>query len=263
MGIAKVSNILRVAKDYRLSLEERMMFDWLVVKQEDFGLEKPFRHSIPQVQKATGIARHSQEKAIRHFESLGFLTIGTDYFQSNPFRTYYVNFSILGKPDVLGEIIEAGTETYKEFSEWIHELATAQEKQEKPLSKYKQKQIEKEAKMEKENTERMYRELCDKWNRRIDMFNNGELTGELPKRTKLHDQLPLGSNGKKLLTKLNSIYDAETICNAFVVFADECLKERIKPKNIFLYFLSYEDGCFKVVDEMINYHALNYGCSRI
>ncbi len=262
MGIAKVSNILRMARDYRLSIEERMMFDWLVVKQEDFGLEKPFRHSIPQVQEATGIARHSQEKAMKHFTSLGFLKIGTDYYQNNPYRTYFVNFSILGKPEVLREIIKADTETFKDFSEWINELAAKQAKQEKPLSKTKQKQLEKEKAKAEADTEILYNRLCETWKSRVDLYNNGELTGEMPKRTKIYDQLPLGLNGKRLLWRLSKKYDGQTICNAFVVYADGCLIETIKPRNIFLYFLKYEDGDFPVVDDMINYHALNYGKNR-
>lgn len=262
MGKAKVSNILRMARDYRLSIEERMMFDWLVVKQEHYGLEKPFRHSIPQVQEATGVARHSQEKAIIKFKELGFLVVGTEYYQNNPFRSYYVNFAKLGKPEVLSKIIKSDTETYKEFSEWINDLATAQAKKEKPLSKTKKRLLEKEKAKAEKATERLYKELCDKWNARVDMYNNGELTGELPKRTKLHDQLPIGLNGKRLLCILSTMYDSQTILNAFTVFADDCLKEKIKPRNILLYFLKYEDGSFNVVDDLINYHALNYGCSR-
>lgn len=259
MGIAKVSNMLRMARDYKLSIEERMMFDWLVVKQEYFGLEKPFRHSIPQVQEATGIARHSQEKATRHFVELGFLTIGKDYFQNNPYRTYFIDFSALGRPEVLGEIIKPDTETFKKFSEWIKELADAQAKKEKPLSKTKQKQKEKEAAKAKEETEQLYKELCSEWSKRVDMYNSGELTPMKPKRTKVYSQLPLGKNGMRLLCKLKTTYDSKTIRNGFVVYADKCLREEIKPKNILLYFLKYEDGCFEVVDDMINFHALHYG----
>lgn len=252
-----------MAKDYRLSIEERMMFDWLVVKQEDFGLGMPFRHSIPQVQEATGVTRHSQEKAIKHFVSLGFLVVGTDYYQNNPFRTYFVDFSVLGKAEVLGEIVKSDTETYKEFAEWIKELATAQAKKEKPLSKYMQKKKEKEAAKAKEDTEQLYKTLCDVWNERVDMYNSGKLTnGELPEWIKFQSQLPLGHGGKRMLLKLGRTYDNNTIRNAFRVYSDKCLREEITPKHILLYFLKYEDGDFPVVDEMINIHATDYGRSR-
>lgn len=258
MGLAKVSNILRIAQDYLLPLEERMMFDWLVVKQEDFGLEKPFRHSIPQVQKATGVTRHSQEKAIKHFTDLGFLVTGTDYYQNNPFRTYFVDFAVLGRPEVLEKVIKKETETYREFSEWIGELAKAQAKKERPLSRNKKKQQEMEATKAKEEAENLYKVLCKVWNDRIDLYNKGELTGELPERKRIHNQLPIGRNGLRLLWKLRSLYDSSSIQNAFIVFADRCMKEELTPKNIFLYFLKCEDGFFPVVDEMINHHALHY-----
>ena len=253
MGIAKVSNILRMAKDYKLSIEERMMFDWLVVKQEDFGLEKPFRHSIPQVQEATGIARHSQEKAIKHFTSLGFLVVGIDYYQNNPYRTYYVNFTILQQPEILSEIIYPETRTFKEFSGWIKELAIKQ--REEPTCNQK----------EYESTqaiEELYDQLCKTWNERIDMYNDGELTESLPKRVKNPIQLPLGRNGKKLLQILSTIYNSKTIIHAFEVYADKCLTEEITPTHILLYFLKYEGGEFEVVANMLNYFATHYAHSR-
>lgn len=126
MGIAKVSNILRLARDYRLSLQEGMMFDWLVIKQEDFGVGSPFRASIPQVHKATRLSRRQQDNAIKHFTRLKFLTVTSTYYNNNPYRTYYVDFAVLAQPEVLSEIVEPDSETYREFAQWISLLASQQ-----------------------------------------------------------------------------------------------------------------------------------------
>jgi hypothetical protein len=126
MGIVKVSNILRLAKDYLLSLQEGMMFDWLVVKQEAFGVGKPFRASISQVQKATRLSRRQQDNAIKHFTELKFLKVTSSYYNNNPYRTYYIDFAVLGKPEVLSEIIANDSETFREFSQWISILSSQQ-----------------------------------------------------------------------------------------------------------------------------------------
>ena len=249
-----------MVKDYLLPIEERMMFDWLVVKQEDFGLNKPFRHSIPQVQEATGIPRYSQEKSIKHFVKLGFLKIGTETYMNNTYRSYFVDFSILSKPEVLSNIIRHDTETFEDFMKWIKELSAIQARKEKPISKYKQKQNAKEQALYNEKTEKLYKMLCETWSSRINMYNNGDLTnGKLPKRGKMYSQLPLGKIGKKLLNKLQEVYDDNTINKGFIAFADKILKGDIEPKNPFFYFLTNEDGDFKVVDDMINCYMMDYG----
>lgn len=248
-----------MVKDYRLDNDERMMFDWLVVKQEDFGLDKPFRHSIPQVQKAIHVSRRKQEKAIRHFESLGFLTIGIDYYQNNPFRTYYVNFQALSKFEVISEIINPETETFNEFVGWVEELAISQALKQKPPSRYKQKQKAEAEEKAKKEANLLYKRLCETWNQRIDMFNKGELSdGIIPERKKRHIQLPINKNGLNLLYKLNTFYERDTIRHAFIAYTDKCLKGEIHPKKIFLYFLTCEDGDFKVVEEMVNVFAMDY-----
>ena len=126
MGIAKVSNIIRMARDYKLSNDERTMFDWLVVKQEDFGLGKPFRHSFSQVEKEIHISKFMQQKIIKHFEDLGFLKKTITYFDNNRFNTFLVDFTILTKPEVLGEIVNAESKTYSEFKKWTSILAEKQ-----------------------------------------------------------------------------------------------------------------------------------------
>ena len=63
----EVSTILHFCADYKLTPDERTLFDWLVVKQCDFGVSKSFRASIPQVQAATGVSRRKQDAALKKF----------------------------------------------------------------------------------------------------------------------------------------------------------------------------------------------------
>ena len=254
-----MSNIIRMAHDYLLPIEERMMFDWLVVKQEDFGLAGPFRHSIPQVYEATGVKRYVQDKAIKRFVDMGFLTVGQDYYQNNPYRTFYVDFTILSKPEVLQRIVKAGSDTYLAFSEWTAELSKAQVAGQKPLSKTKQKALARQKEMEIESAKRLHGALCEQWRQRILMYNEGQLTKRRPERTKEYSALPIGHNTIGLLCKLLSVYDKNSVANAFVAYADKVLKNELKPKNILLYFLTLKDGDFVVVNEMSNYYTMNYG----
>ena len=263
MGIVKVSNIIRMARDYNLPIEERMMFDWLVVKQEDFGIEKPFRHSITQIFDETGLSRYLQGRAIKRFSEMGFLRVGVDYYMNNQYKSFYVDFSLLCQPEVLSMIVKPETETYKDFMQWASTLAKAQKEKSKPISKYKRRQMENEKEEKEKKVDELYYILCETWKRRIDMFNNGELTNEKPERAKIYSQIPMGRYGKNLLVKLSWQYDDDTIRNGFTVYADKVLKGEISPQNFLLYFLTNEEGYFPVVDEMVNYHSMNYGCSNL
>ena len=129
-----LSNILNSAKNYLLeSNDERMMFDWLILKQHDFGHAKPFRHSILQIKEDTKIARYTQEKITQRFVKMGFLTVGVVCHQNNPYRSFFINFSVLSKPEVLRQIVKQDTDTYNSlisnFSHWAKE----QKKELKPL----------------------------------------------------------------------------------------------------------------------------------
>ena len=252
-----LSNILNSAKNYILKTnDERMFFDWLVLKQHDFGLAKPFRHSVPQIQQDTKIARYSQEKITKRFVDLGFLTVGVVCHQNNPYRSFFVDFAVLSRPEVLEKIVRPGTDTYNSLISNFSHWATEQKKELKPLTKKQRKEAETEA----QAIEALFRRLVDQWNERVEMFNNGKLTGEKPSRTKVYvATFAATKNAKILMGKLRVKYADETIVNAFLVFADEILKGRIKPpKNVLLYFLTCNEGDFDVVNNCYNYFITSY-----
>lgn len=256
-----LSNILNSAKNYLLkSNDERMMFDWLVLKQHDFGLAKPFRHSVPQIQEATKIARYSQEKIAQRFVDMGFLTVDVVYHQNNPYRSFFVDFSVLSKPEVLGHIVKPGTDTYNSlisnFSHWAKE----QKKELKPLSKRQRK----EAEADVQAVEALFPKLVEQWNERVEMYNNGELTKEKPSRVRVYvATFAPTKNAKMLMRKLRVKYPDEAIIKAFLVYADEIMKEKIKmPKSVLLYFLTCNEGEFGVVNNCYNRYVTMYG-SRV
>lgn len=258
----QVSTILHYCADYLLTPDERTLFDWLVVKQCDFGITKPFRASIPQVQARTGVTRRKQDAALKKFIGMGFLFVEIDYYQGNPYRSYFVSFEHLVRSETLSQIIRAGSNTYNDYMEWITEAMQAQKQRQMPESASARKKKEKEAQRAREDVQRLFDRLCDKWRERIEMYNDGELTVSLPQRRKIYSQMPCSTQTKKLMWRALQAYDINTIVHAFVAFADKVLRGEIKAHNMLSYFFKVEDGDWKVIDENIAYHTENYGLNN-
>lgn len=99
--------------DYALtSNDERVMFDWLIWNCSNH-LKDGYRHSIPQIQDETKIARHSQEKIISKFEELGFLEVQNTMYKNSRYRTFFVAFGILAKDEVLSKIFHKDSTLYR------------------------------------------------------------------------------------------------------------------------------------------------------
>ena len=252
-----LSNFVKNIKDYRLkNNDERTLFDWVVQKQYDFGLGRPFFHSVDQVQKATLTTKYEQKQIFGKFVNMGFLTLGEERHMNHPYRTFLVSFSVLSKPEVLRNIVEPGTETFdnliSNFTHWVKE----EKKNQKPPTKKRLKELEAEALAVDALLEAMVK--C--WNERVEMYNNGILTGEKPKRLRVYACGLVPNVGeKKLIAKLRNNFNDEVIKRAFIVQADKTLKEEISPKHILSYFLTYKDGDFPVIREFSDYYTTCYG----
>lgn len=250
-----LSNIVKYVKDYKLSNDERTLFDWLVLKQHDFGVGKTFRHSIPQVESATLVKRWTQEKTFQHFSDLGFLTVDTEFYQNNPYRSFYVDFSILIIPEVLGSIVREGSETYANlltlFSEWADEQSKAMER---PAITER-----KSAEEENQAVDELYKMLNGVWIDRIKKFNSGWLTGEEPDHKKSPASLSYGKNTMRILGKVRLIYDDKSIKYAFTAFVDSILKKEVNvDRNILLYFLKNNEGDYIVVNKNLDIFNAQY-----
>lgn len=244
-----------MVKDYRVSNDERTLFDWLVFTQRGFGVGKPFRHSIPQVKAATNVTRFSQGKLFAHFVELGFLKLGTDVFNNNTYRSFFVDYSALAKKEVLSQIVHEGTDTFSAMFKMFAAWAKEQAKGEKPLTKKEQKVVE--AKLAA--VEPLLNILNETYANRVKMYNNGELTSEKPKRTKNAATLVCTAKSKKQFTTLMGIYNNDSINAAFIAYVDDLLRGNLKTDKILPYFLTYDEGEFVVVNRYLEYYTLNYG----
>ena len=250
-----LSNIVRMIKDYQVSCHERTLFDWLVFTQRGFGAGKPFRHSIQQVETATAISRHLQNKTFGHFADLGFLKLGKDTFNNNEYRSFFVDYSVLVKKEVLGQIVREGTETFANMLKMFTAWAKEQAKGEKPVPKREQKIIA--AKLDA--VEPLLNRLSSLYADRVEKYNSGWLTGTKPKRTKSSAKLVCAQPSKKQFVKLMEIYDNDSICNAFMAYTDSILKGETKTTKIIPYFLTFDDGDYVVANRFMEYYTLNYG----
>ena len=255
-----LSNFVKNIKDYKLrSNDERTLFDWLVLKQYDFGLGKPFFHSVKQVQEETLVTKYLQKQIFTKFVNMGFLTLGEERHMNNPYRTFLVTFSVLAKPEVLGSIIEPGTDTYNNLISYFVHWQKEERMNQKPLTKKRKKELE----AEKSAVDALHSTLVKCWNTRVDMYNDGILTGEKPTWTKVHAQtFDPTTDERRQLGKLRNNYNDKAIENSFTVFADKVLKGEIKPDRIMSYFLTNHDGDFSVVRDCNNYFITQYGMGR-
>lgn len=250
-----LSNIVCQVKDYSVSNDERTLFDWLVFSQRGFGTTKPFRHSIPQVQTATNVKRYLQDKYFAHFVKLGFLRMGKEPFNNNEFRCFFVDFSVLAKKEVLGQIVREGTETHKEMMKMFENWAKEQAKGEKPTTKREQKILKEKLDVVEQLLPRLNNLFAD----RVQKYNSGWLTGKKPKRTKSSAKLVCTQSSKKKFMKLLEIYNPDDIHFAFLAYTDSLLKGETETSKIIPYFLTCEDGSFVVVDRFLEFYTLNYG----
>lgn len=236
----KLSNIVNNIKDYILkNNDERTLFDWLVLKQYDFGLGKPFLHSVVQVQEATLTTKHLQKQIFGKFVSMGFLTLGMERYLNNPYRTFFVDFSVLAKPQILSQIIEPGSDTYNNLISYFSHWASEQKKALKPLTKKKQKELEAEAKAVND----LLISLVETWNSRVKMYNTKN-----PEHKMYVSTFAPSNEDNRLFAKLRKTYNDQAIREAFIVYADMVIKDEITPKRILPYFLTRnDDGEFSLV----------------
>lgn len=256
MGDLHLSNFISMIPDYLLSNDERTMFDWLVFKcSYNFDW---YRHSIPQVQRETGIKRRIQDNAIYKFKEIGFLQVKKVYYQNNPYRGFYIDFSELSKENILEQIIKRDSATFPIMFLQFKELAKEQKLQRKRSRSLRKKEIEEE-KDTRIKFEELLKSLDDTWNNRREMYNNGELTdGIKPERKKSKTSLSKSKTAKALLHKLMEDYDNTSIENALIAFADDFFRGNISCERILPYFLTYENGDFPVMGRYLDKFNSNY-----
>ena len=238
-----LSTITKMGGDFLIGNDERVFLDWLIYNQIKFGIGKPFRHSIAEIQKETHITRFSQAKILGKFAV--FVCVEITYYQNNSYTTYSVNFELLCEH--LAKFIKGGTPTFDLYMGQIKAWAKEQRKSAKtPSKRMVNMKVEQEA-----EANAMIDVLNEVWHERITMYNNGELTAEAPSRHKTPVQLARTKNAINTLTHIMETYNADSIRCAFIAFADDVLKGEIKPEKQLLYFVKSDGDGYPVMENYL------------
>ncbi len=245
------TNIIRL-QSYRLSPDEVVLFDWLIVKQVAFKYQD-FHYSQARIEEETRVKRTRQNVIFTLFKEMGFLYSQVRENRETRGRVNFfrVDFDVLSDKDVLCEIINAQAPIFKDFIEYMKYLSTEQrksvrEQKNKPVSGI--------------SSDRIYKLLNDMYEKRRIMYNKGDLTGKKPEWGKSASQLQRNKHIERRLDRLSQLYDDNTICNAFTAYTDSVLKEEKKPENFMNYFLSYDgtSDSFSVFEYYLNFFSLKY-----
>lgn len=257
----QLSNILKHIENFYLDNDQRTLLDWLIWAQKRFGLGTPFRHSLKQIEKETGVKRKKQEKTFTEFsgngekqeKSNGWLELGRTQFERRSYSTFFINYKLLH--ECLMQYIALGTATFEMYDEQIRQLAEDQKKAQKPETRRQQQ--------EQKERERKVNDLIQRLNatfkERRRMYNNGDLTGEIPTMKYSESSLSFNRTQKRKLANAMNVYNQNDINYAFLAYYDKILIDKIHPKDILNLFLSKnEDGEFSVIDDNLSYFNLKY-----
>lgn len=242
---------------YKLASDEVVLFEYFCITQEHFLREgkKDFYSSIEQIDKKFNIGRRRQEAIIKLLSEIGVLSVETRPNKDRPTRSKYfcIDFDQLSKATTLAKIIDSSTDYFNEAIAHFKELASVQ----KSLSKPKKKTAKKTA-----NVDVIFGKLQGTLRERVGMYNDGKLTEEKPKRSKVASFLPRNKQVETMLSQVIGLYSDMAINSAFMVYIDDILCGRVPaPRKTLENFLSYnvEKGCYPVIDFNLEKFNKSYG----
>lgn len=248
--------VQRIA-DYELKgPAERCLFDWLVMSAINFGYDE-FTHSIRQIEEELGIKRKTQEKILSKFQAIGFLNCGYKEYKDKKYKSFKVDFVKLSSKETLSQIVRPTAATFGNFVDFFSYHAKKQGKKAVKPTKAQMKTEEQNTAIAKS----LYDMLTERYNERVQMYNNGEIG--MITRKKIKSALPYS---KKIEMKLIGLYslmgNKNAIMNSFTALTDYWLQGKVEIKNdILLYFLTYNDveQCYSVFNQYLGYFNSNYG----
>ena len=250
------TNIIRL-QSYLLSPDEVVLFDWFVVKQISFKY-KDFHYSQARIEEETRIKRTRQDVIIKHFCKMGFLTteVKKNPATSGKVRYFSVHFSVLAHPNMLCLIINNSKPQFKDFMEYMAYHAGIMSKSKQESQPKKVSEI-----ITVDQIHQMFEEIYER--RRI-LYNNGELTGEMPDLLKSATQLSRSKNIDKRIAELAKRYRKDVIGLSFTAYTDQVLRGKEEPRNFLSLFLTYstKHDTFDVFDYHLNFANLFYGEKR-
>lgn len=244
-------------RSYKLTSDEVVLFEYFCITQEHFLHEgiTDFYSSGRYIETWFKIKRSRQEAIIKLLSELGILSVETRANKERCTRTKYfrIDFSKLSKPATLAKIINSDTDYFNDALAHFKELASVQ----KGLSKPKKKTAKSTV-----NVDVIFGKLQDTFGERVEMYNDGKLTSEKPKRAKAASFLPRNKQIETMLSQVTDSYSDRAINSAFMVYIDDILCGRVKaPRKTLENFLSYntEKGCYPVIDFNLEKFNKSYG----
>lgn len=244
-------------RSYKLSSDEVVLFEYFCITQEYFMRDgaEDFYSSMEWIGKEFNIGRRRQEAIIKLLSEIEVLSVETRPNKDRATRSKYfrIDFSQLSKPATLAKIIDGSTDYFNEALAHFKELASVQ----KGLSKSKKKTKKKAV-----NVDVIFGKLQDTFGKRVEMYNDGKLTSEKPKRSKAASFLPRNKQIETMLSQVIGSYSDTAINSAFMVYIDDILCGHVKaPRKTLENFLAYnvEKGCYPVIDFNLEKFNKNYG----
>lgn len=244
-------------RSYKLSSDEVVLFEYFCITQEYFMRDgaEDFYSSMEWIGKEFNIGRRRQEAIIKLLSEIEVLSVETRPNKDRATRSKYfrIDFSQLSKPATLAKIINSDTDYFNDALAHFKELASVQ----KGLSKPKKKTAKSTV-----NVDIIFGKLQDTFGERVEMYNDGKLTSEKPKRAKAASFLPRNKQIETMLSQVTDSYSDRAINSAFMVYIDDILCGRVKaPRKTLENFLSYnvEKGCYPVIDFNLEKFNKDYG----
>lgn len=257
----------RKLQQYRLqdiSIEEVIMFEYFMMLAQSFGY-KEFYHTQKKIIEETGLKRAKIESVIDKFVKAGILSVETKGF---PLKQHFhvkipVIMTILpniyqfaGNSKLHAEIDKLYAEISKQFAEnnTLIETNKRNSKRETktatkdrigvPLSRFSFSMPE---------VSRVLDELEKTYNKR----RKEKTPGKYPEAA-----LPFKNSVAPAALEALSQMGTDVIRNAWLVYVDQMLSDKIRPKQILKYFFDKKEGEFDVIGTMADLHNTSYIFSK-
>lgn len=238
-------NVLR-RQQYLLTSDESDFFDWLLIKHRGFGF-KEFNYSYAQIEQETGIKRTRLMTIINKFEKMGFLIVevkGVKLIRA--LKTHFdIDYRVLLSQ--LPQLISKNnSEYYESWKAFLTKCSKGEKRTEKKPKNWKKEALE------------VHEGLVQRWNQRIDYYNEDRTDG----RANSHTMLP---KSPKILEKLYAAFKEfglKGIDNAFTAFVDAVISDKKEVTRPLQCFLKNDNGYFEIINEYLDKFNTDYSYKK-
>lgn len=110
---------------YLLPPDEMVLFEWLLFKQNSFGVGNSFYYTRKRIESDTKINRRRQDAIFAKFEGMGFLKRELQIKSGKNSATYHfrIEYEILKNDNVLSQILDIETFVYIDMQRYLEKCA--------------------------------------------------------------------------------------------------------------------------------------------